>query len=193
MSKRDVEWTSSRRKFLHQCGICTGSLVLPLAWAKLAHPKQHMHMHSQEAGGSQVARPVEFRFFNPAQAATVDAVTDQIIPADEQPGAKQAGVVHYIDLLLTGVRKDLGPVYIQGIQHLEALAREMNGKTFAQLPFADQTKVLEKLEHDQMPITKGVNGGEFFGIMRRHTLEGFFGDPDHNRDSVGWKVLGFSG
>jgi hypothetical protein len=29
--------------------------------------------------------------------------------------------------------------------------------------------------------------------MRRHTLEGFFGDPDHDRSSAGWKVLGFSG
>jgi gluconate 2-dehydrogenase gamma chain len=164
-----------------------------LAWAKLAFPQEHMHMHSQETGGSQSARPLEFRFFNPAQAAAVEAVTDQIIPADKQPGAKQAGVVHYIDLLLTGVRKDLGPTYTPGIQHLEALAHQMNGKTFAELPFADQTKVLEKLEHDQTPVTKGVNGGEFFGIMRKHTLEGFFGDPGHDRSSVGWKVLGFAG
>jgi gluconate 2-dehydrogenase gamma chain len=164
-----------------------------LAWAKLVFPQEHMHMHSQETGGIRSARPLEFRFFNPAQGAAVDAVTDQIIPADEQPGAKQAGVVHYIDLLLTGVRKDLGLAYIQGIQHLEALAHEMNGKTFAELPFADQTRVLEKLEHDQTPITKGVNGAEFFGIMRKHTLEGFFGDPDHDRSSVGWKVLGFAG
>jgi gluconate 2-dehydrogenase gamma chain len=193
MSKRNLEGTTSRRKFLHQCGICTGTLVLPLAWARLAFPQQHMHMHSQETGGSQSARLLEFRFFNPAQAAAVEAVTDQIIPADDQPGAKQAGVVHYVDLLLTGVRKDLGPSYIQGIQHLEALAHGMNGKAFVELPFADQTKVLEKLEHDQTPITKGMNGGEFFGLMRRHTLEGFFGDPDHNRDSAGWKVLGFSG
>jgi gluconate 2-dehydrogenase gamma chain len=191
MSKANIEGTTSRRKFLHQCGICTGSLVLPLAWARLAFPQQHMH--SQEPAGSRVARPLEFRFFNPAQATAVEAVTDQIIPADDQPGAKQAGVIHYIDLLLTGVRKDLGPEYIQGIQHLEALAHEMNGKTFAELPFADQTVVLEKLEHDQTPVTRAMNGGEFFGIMRRHTLEGFFGDPDHNRDSAGWKVLGFSG
>ena len=193
MSKRNIDWTTSRRKFLHQCGICTGSLVLPLAWARLAFPQQHMHMHSQEPGESRVARPLGFRFFNPAQAAAVEAVTDQIIPADDQPGAKQAGVVHYIDLLLTGVRKDLGPAYIQGIQHLETLAHEMNGKAFAEQPFAGQTKVLEKLEHDQTPITKGMNGGEFFGLMRRHSLEGFFGDPDHDRSSVGWKVLGFSG
>ena len=193
MSKRNLERPSSRREFLHQCGICTGSFILPLAWAKLAFPQEHMRMHSQETGGSQSARPLEFRFFNPAQAAAVEAVTDQIIPADEQPGAKLAGVVHYIDLVLTGVRKDLGPAYIQGIQHLEALAHEIYGKTFPELPFADQTNVLEKLEHDQTPINKGVNGGDFFGIMRKHTLEGFFGDPKHNRDSVGWKVLGFTG
>ena len=55
-------------------------------------------------------RPLGFRFFSSAQGAA-EAVTDQIIPADEQPGAKWAGVVHYIDLALTGDLKDFRPAY----------------------------------------------------------------------------------
>ena len=75
------------------------------------------------------------------------------------------------------------------------LAHEISERTFAELQFTDQTSVLEKLEQDQTPITKGLVGREFFELMRRHTLEGFFGEPKHggNRDSVGWKVLGFNG
>ena len=147
------------------------------------------------AAASRAVRPLKFLFFNTTQAAAVEAVTDQIIPADEQPGAKWAGVVHYIDLALTGDLKDFRPAYSQGIQHLEALAHEISERTFAELQFTDQTSVLEKLEHDQTPITKGLIGREFFELMRRHTLEGFFGEPKHggNRDSVGWKVLGFTG
>ena len=189
MSRKDTEGTTSRRRFLHQCGVCTGSLVLPLAWSKLAFPQEHM----QQAGASAAVQPLAFRFFNPAQAAAVEAVTDQIIPADDQPGAKAAGVVHYIDLLLTSVRKDLVPAYTAGIPHLDALAREIGGKTFAELQFADQTTVLEKLEHDETPIIKGVSGRDFFELMRGQTLGGFYGDPEHNRGSVGWKVLGFVG
>jgi hypothetical protein len=149
--------------------------------------------HSLGTGANRAERPLEFRFFNSAQVAAIEAVTDQIIPADQQPGAKLVGVVHYIDLILTGDLKDLRPAYSQGIQHLEALAHEITGRTFAELQFTDRTNVLEKLEHDQTPILKGLNGRGFFELMRKHTLEGFFGDPDHNRESVGWKVLGFTG
>lgn len=138
-------------------------------------------------------RPLEFHFFNSAQAAAVEAVTDQIVPADQQPGAKWAGVVHYIDLVLTSDLKDLRPAYSRGIQHLEALAHEIAGRTFADLQFTDQTNVLEKLEHDPTSITQGLSGRDFFELMRKHTLEGFFGDPKHDRGSVGWKVLGFVG
>ena len=192
MSKRNLEQTSSRREFLHRCGICAGSLLLPSSWLNMSAFAQQQSM---PAGASRAVRPLKFRFFNTAQAAAVEAVTDQIIPADEQPGAKWAGVVHYIDLALTGDLKDFRPAYSQGIQHLEALAHEISGRTFAELQFTDQTSVLEKLEHDQTPITKGLIGREFFELMRRHTLEGFFGEPKHggNRDSVGWKVLGFTG
>lgn len=192
MSKGKREQTTSRREFLHGCGICTGSLILPSAWLNMSVFAQQ---HSMPAGASRAVRPLEFRFFNSAQAATVEAVTDQIIPADEQPGAKWAGVVHYIDLALITDLKELRPAYSRGIQHLEALAHELTGGAFAELPFTDQTNVLEKLEHDQTPITEGLSGREFFELMRKHTLEGFFSEPKHggNRDSIGWKVLGFVG
>jgi gluconate 2-dehydrogenase gamma chain len=165
-------------------------LILPQAWLKLSLCSRQ---HSPEAGAGRAERPLEFRSFNSAQAATVEAVTDQIVPADQQPGAKWAGVVHYIDLVLTSDLKHLQPAYSQGILHLEALAHEIIGRTFADLQFTDQTHVLERLENDQTPIITGLSGRDFFQLMRRHTLEGFFGDPEHNRGSVGWKVLGFAG
>lgn len=191
MSKRNLEQTSSRREFLHQCGLCTGSLILPSAWSIMSG---FMEPYSPQAAGQGAVRPLGFRFFSSAQGAAVEAVTDQIIPADEQPGAKWAGVVHYIDLALTGDLKDFREAYSRGIQHLEALAHEI-GTTFAELRFTDQTNVLEKLEHDQTLITKELSGREFFELIRKHTLEGFFGEPKHggNRNSVGWKMLGFVG
>jgi len=37
--------------------------------------------------------------------------------------------------------------------------------------------------------------GQFFRIVREHTIQGFFGDPAYggNRDTVGWKLVGFPG
>ena len=42
-----------------------------------------------------------WRFFTAAEAKTVNAICEQIIPADNYPGASQAGVVNFIDLQLT--------------------------------------------------------------------------------------------
>jgi hypothetical protein len=43
-----------------------------------------------------------WRFFSDDEAALVEAVTEQIIPADQDPGAKEAGVVYFIDKQLAG-------------------------------------------------------------------------------------------
>jgi len=41
------------------------------------------------------------QFFTPAEAATVEAITARLIPGDaDDPGAREAGVVHYIDCLM---------------------------------------------------------------------------------------------
>ena len=184
---------STRREFLHRCAICAGAAALPPAWAKLVAAGDHNH-HAA-VGASPAPAPVAFTYFTLEQAATVEAITDQIIPADADPGAKWAGVVHYIDLALAGDLKEHRPAYEAGLRRLASLAREGADKPFAQLDFATQTKILEKLEADDFREGSGPSGREFFLLVRRQTLEGFFGDPKYggNRDSIGWKILKFEG
>lgn len=50
---------------------------------------------------ADTSRPIEF--FNPHEAATVDAIVSRILPGDaSDPGAHEAGVVFYIDRALSG-------------------------------------------------------------------------------------------
>ena len=180
-----------RREFLHYCGVCAGVVALPPGWMKLLAAAQ-----ANACGSHKQAVPASglpFHFFDPAQAATVEAVTDQIIPADQDPGAKWAGVVHYIDLALAGDLRHCRPVYTNGLKRLEAVAHTLAGKMFVDLQFADQTRVLEQLEQDRSLAAGTGNGADFFELVRRHTLEGFFGDPKYggNRESVSWKILKF--
>ncbi|MGO8736824.1 MAG: gluconate 2-dehydrogenase subunit 3 family protein [Terriglobia bacterium] len=188
----------TRRVFLHRCALCTGAAILPPAWALMAdstnlYAASHQHGHPTDAVTGR--GPIAFRYFTTDDAATVEALSEQIIPADKDPGAKWAGVVHYIDLGLAGKFKEQRPIYESGLKRLATLAREVAPQPFALLDFATQTRVLEKFEADSVSDASGRSGREFFLLVRQQTIEGFFGDPKYggNRDSIGWKILKFEG
>jgi gluconate 2-dehydrogenase gamma chain len=147
-------------------------------------------------------RPIHIplHFFDPAEAAIVMAAASRIFPADETgPGAKEAGVVVYIDRHLAGPYGSDGHRYTQppfedgvpelGYQGKATLAeiyREgLKGLAgFHLLPPGEQDKALTQIESTL-----------FFSLLRQHTIEGMFCDPVHggNVDMLGWQLLGFPG
>jgi gluconate 2-dehydrogenase gamma chain len=124
-----------------------------------------------------------WRFFTPAEARTVDAVCAQLIPADRDPGAREAGVVNYIDIQLTGPFKKYQRAYRRGLAALDAATRAKFGQPFAELGSAAQIEALNALEE---------NEPDFFDLILTHARQGFYGDPRHggNRNRVSWKMLG---
>src|SRR5690349_13993426 len=75
-----------------------------------------------------------FRFLTNAEAETLAAVCDVIVPPDEDPGASQAGVVQYIDYQLAGFYRRYQKDYRTGLAEIEALARSAYGQPFTALP-----------------------------------------------------------
>ncbi|HZU15592.1 MAG TPA: gluconate 2-dehydrogenase subunit 3 family protein [Candidatus Dormibacteraeota bacterium] len=142
-------------------------------------------------------------FFNPHEAATVEAMAARIIPGTpEDPGAREAGVIVYIDRALAGAYRDLQPLYRRGVQELDARARSRFGRPFAELGEPEQDRMLGELLEVTAPTldTPGVDEATallpyFAAVVHQHTVEGMFGDPAYggNRDAVGWKLIGFPG
>src|SRR5688572_18612327 len=63
------------------------------------------------------------KFFTAAQAREVEAIAAQIIPADELgPGAREAGVLRFIDLVLASFERENQPEYRAGLQELGPFA-----------------------------------------------------------------------
>ncbi len=124
-----------------------------------------------------------WRFFTAPEARAVDAICEQIIPPDDFPGARQAGVVNFIDLQLTKHYKKFQEAYREGIAGVEAASLKAFKKPFADLSAEQQTEVLTGIEEKD---------AEFFTLIRTHTMQGFYGDPRHggNRGEVSWKMLG---
>jgi gluconate 2-dehydrogenase gamma chain len=59
--------------------------------------------------------PGQLRFFTPHEARTVEAFTARLLPGTPQdPGAREAGVVYYVDHMLSHEEGFVEPVYRQG-------------------------------------------------------------------------------
>ncbi len=118
----------------------------------------------------------------------------QIIPTDQDPGAREAGCVAYIDRQLVGPHQRFAERYRAGLASLAATCQALHAKPFEELSSAEQIKLLEKLESGQAPKEhwKTVSCGEFFQLVCDHTMQGFYGSPRHggNKDYVSYRMLG---
>lgn len=155
----------SRRYFLNSALVTAN---LPLIAAAQQHAKH----------AARAAQPLKFEFFTPEQAADVEAMAEQIIPADETPGARDAHVVYFIDRALTTFEREKQKQYAVGLAKLRADL----GKRFSELKPTEQTAALTAIEKS-----------EFFDLVRTHTVMGFFANPEHggNLNEAGWKTIGF--
>jgi gluconate 2-dehydrogenase gamma chain len=85
-------------------------------------------------------------FLNVHEARTLDAIAARIIPGSpEDPGAREAGVLRYIDRALEGPYRDLRPLYRQGLAALDDACLAEHGRRFAELDEAAQDRFLGRL------------------------------------------------
>ncbi len=168
----------SRRQFLVRTSAGMTSAWLLRNWPAIL-AAQERAQRAVEAGGA-----VEFEFLSPAQAAEVAAVAAQIIPSDSTPGAREAGVIYFIDRALKTFASDGQKLYAEGLGQLQAKLREL---------FPDARKFSEATAQQQITVLKAMEKSDFFKLVRTHTVMGFLVNPDRggNRNQVGWKLIGF--
>jgi len=168
----------SRRAFLER-----SPAGLTAAWLA-AHRIELAAAHQHAAHAAQSPQSTELEYLTRAQAAEVEAVAAQIIPADDTPGAREAGVVYFIDRALATFFKKDRPTYAKGLADLERRARRQSPGV---------ARFSELAADRQIAILKALEKTPFFETVRLHTLIGFFANPEHggNRERVGWKLIGF--
>ncbi len=124
-------------------------------------------------------------FLSDAQALTLAAICDRIVPADDFPSASQAGVVTYIDRQLARTYRRHRNAYRDGLKQADAISRKRFGRDLAALPAQPLVEIVGAIEQQNR---------KFFDLVRSHTLEGYYGSPRHggNRDAVSWRMLGLA-
>lgn len=135
-----------------------------------------------------------WRYLNEEEIALLDAIVEQIIPTDDFPGGKWANVSNFIDKQLDSYYKKHQITYREGLASFEKTVQELKKEKFEDLPFAEQTKILEKMESGEFPgdYWEDHSPARFFDLIRQHSLQGFYGSPGHggNRDYISYKMLG---
>lgn len=149
-------------------------------WPRIAAAAAHAHAHA-DATAPAATGPA---FLSPAQARTVEAIAARIVPTDDLPGAREAGVVHFIDRALGDFFAPAAKDFVAGLAAFDAACKAAHPAIdgFAALASADQDAFL-KTQQDS----------PFFGGMRFMTVCGLLASPAYggNRDGIGWKLIGF--
>jgi gluconate 2-dehydrogenase gamma chain len=182
----------SRRNFLLRAGTGISAAWISANWPALLSASKHAH------DAAVAARPPKLEFFTTEQATEIDAISARIIPTDELPGAREAGVLYFIDRGLATFSADDQKTYRDGLPELQASVTEMfpNAAKFSSLTPQQQDEVLHSLDQNapspRRPFRARPGAQNFFETLRQHTIAGFLIDPDFggNDSGAGWKVIG---
>lgn len=131
--------------------------------------------------------------FDATQLATLRAVIDRFIPADDTPGGVAAGVDTYLIRLLQGDGAGFLHRYFVAMDSLEREAQRRYQQSFAALSAADADALLHDLWENRTSVAWAIDAAAFFAQCAEHCAEGFYADPRHgaNANGVSWQMLGF--
>jgi len=182
----------NRRNFLLRTGTGLSAAWITANWPALLSAATHAH------NAAKAATPPKFEFFTPEETVEVEAITARIIPTDDTPGAREAGVIYFIDRGLATFDSGNQKTYREGLPELQARVKEMfpSALKFSGLTAEQQDTVLQSFD-ENAPTTRRAfrarpGAQNFFETVRQHTIQGFLIDPEFggNRSGAGWEVVG---
>jgi len=191
-----------RRDILRYLGIAAVASTFPgfHRWA-FACPGSDAAVQSPSAG-SDAYQPL---FFSPAHYRLVEHLAEMIIPADDAPGAAQAGVAEFIDFMVANrvpvsgshdIRSTDDAIeagrqaqnrFVAGLNWMNARSQSEHQRDFLACTPEQQTSLLEPLAY-RAKFTPGTESGRaFFQLMRDYTVVGYY------TTRMGLESLGYPG
>jgi hypothetical protein len=113
-------------------------------------------------------------FFNKQQYATVTELASLIIPSDDTPGAREAKVNEYIDLIVGESPFEVQKIYIDGLAWLDKTSKERHKKNFVDLSNGQQVGLLTEISKIKNPAPQEATQAKFFKTIKDMTIDGFY-------------------
>ncbi|MBI2892019.1 MAG: gluconate 2-dehydrogenase subunit 3 family protein [Deltaproteobacteria bacterium] len=147
----------------------------------------------EDAGAGPAPIPAELHTYDEHEFRTLDAIAGVLLPADEDPGARETGAVVFID------REMQRPAFESAARRLKVavkafdfLSKERLGRGFVDLAAAEQEVIVRAIFDGE--ADRGLfEGRAFLVLMVSLVLEGHLSEPSYggNRDGAGWSLVGF--
>jgi hypothetical protein len=129
-------------------------------------------------------------FLNQGQNETLVALSDVIIPATDTPGAKEALVNRYLDLVLGGESAESQQKFLGSLDYIDSESQRLFGKPFRSLTAEDQDDLLRPLAYPLRP-SFWLNedypdpGVEHFGRLKSMIAVAYYSSEVGQRE-LGW-------
>lgn len=126
------------------------------------------------------------------QRATVAAAAEHIIPANDTPGATDAGVTAFIDRMLSDWYEPSDrDRLLAGLETLDARSRALHGGDFIAVPEADQVALLTAIDDEVTALRSAPAPGaasandHWFSMLKFLTVWGYFTSEVAMRRTLG--------
>ncbi len=186
----EAEQPPTRRIFLQRLTFLGGGVLLfgPACnrWGAPVPPPPKRVVHP----GPQALESTAHHTFTNEDFLAMSAAVDRILPRDQDPGALDANVPEYVDIvLLTPELHQMREDFLEGLAQIKKRAVGTYGKPFPELANDQKDALLTEFKNAK----KGSGEAQFYENLLVLTLEGFLGDPQYggNKDKVGWALVGF--
>lgn len=145
---------------------------------RLAATDAHAAVLQSTVGGG----PYSPQALDEHQFLTLSRLADLIIPVEDgRPGAVLAGVPAWIDSLLA-VNAELTTRYRDGLAWIDAAIERQHGGDFISATPEQQTGLLDRIAYKKNRSAELDPGIDFFILLRRMTVDGFYTSPVGMRD-----------
>jgi hypothetical protein len=138
------------------------------------------------------ARGVPFRLLNAHEAETIEALGDTLLP-----GARQAGIAHFIDQQVAGPAEEallearimnVQPPYVNfyraAIGAIDRASQTMHGRKFVDLSTVEQRDFINLVRQNKIDGWQGPPGGFVYFLLRSDAVDVVYGTVE------GYEALG---
>ncbi len=125
---------------------------------------------------AQAPAAYKLQFFSPAQNELIDRLSDMIIPTDDHsPGAHEAKVSYFIDLMVANSRKEVQEQWASGLKAVETEAEKQFQKPFLKCSAGQQDQIMAAMAANEGQPTTELE--RFFARLKSMTIDGYYTSP----------------